>query len=269
MRIRLGHVTHIWAQRLLPEVLREIAEIGYRGVELFTSNVSAYYDNPSGFGELLSANGLALSSVYFGGYFVDLARRDEQVEEAGRAARFLKALGASHLIVGEASGVVQGEVDYAGIGQTLNRVGGRCLEFGVLACFHPHMGSVVENREQTRRLFDATDPQRIFFCLDTGHIAKGGADPVEVTRTYLDRLRFVHVKDMRDNQFVEMGRGTIDHDSIFAMLRKIDYDGWILPEIPVSPATEPTPKQNATISYRYLLDKLGDAVKDRQKGGLR
>lgn len=265
MRVRLGHVAHIWGQRPLPEVLREIAEIGYRGVELFTYDVSPYYDNPSGFTELLSANGLTLSSVYFPGYFVDPAKRDEQVEEAGRAARFLKALGASHLIVGEASGVVQGKVDYARIGQTLNRVGGRCLEFGVLACFHPHMGSVVENREQTRRLFDATDPQRIFFCLDTGHIARGGADPVEVTRTYLDRLRFVHVKDMRDNRFIELGRGTIDHNSIFAMLREIDYQGWILPEIPVSPATEPTPKESATVSYRYLLDKLGDTVMGRKE----
>jgi inosose dehydratase len=34
-------------------------------------------------------------------------------------------------------------------------------------------------------------------CLDTGHLAFGGADPVDVAETYAARITHLHLKDVR------------------------------------------------------------------------
>jgi len=260
MKIRIGHVAHTWGRRPLDEVLREMAAIGYEGAELFTRDVVGYYDNPGEFGALLSSHGLSLCSLYYEGQFLNPAQREAEVDEAVRAARFMQTLGARHMVVGSVHGGERAVVDYQVMAETLERMGEACLDHDVLVCFHPHVGSVIENREEIRHLFDIVDPERVFFCIDTGHIAKGGSDPVEITRTYIDRIRFVHLKDMQGGRFVELGRGTIDHDTIFELLRKSDYEGWMLPEIPVSDVTEPTPSASAGVSYRYLVHELGAEV---------
>lgn len=41
-----------------------------------------------------------------------------------------------------------------------------------------------------------TDPDAIGLCLDTGHIAYGGGDPVAIARRHAARIEHVHAKDV-------------------------------------------------------------------------
>ena len=76
-------------------------------------------------------------------------------------------------------------------------------------------------------------------CLDTGHIAFGGGDPLQVARSFAERIGHVHLKDIRldllerfiaegkdyvaaakGDVFVALGQGDVDIPGIFDALRR-------------------------------------------------
>jgi inosose dehydratase len=71
--------------------------------------------------------------------------------------------------------------------------------------------------------------KRIGLCLDVGHAARGGTDPIEAIRKCRDRLYDVHLKDsiapagaMLDVP-IEVGRGQLNIRGILAALVEIKY----------------------------------------------
>ncbi|MFV0463607.1 MAG: TIM barrel protein [Nostocoides sp.] len=69
-------------------------------------------------------------------------------------------------------------------------------DYGLTMVLHPHGDSHIETPEDIDRIFEATDPDYVGFCLDTGHIIYGGGDPMELCRKYPDRISYVHIKAM-------------------------------------------------------------------------
>ena len=78
-----------------------------------------------------------------------------------------------------------------------NRLGRMMKEdYGLKMVLHPHGDSHIESREDIDRIFSATDPEYVGFCLDTGHIVYGQADPVKIIEDYPERIDYVHIKAM-------------------------------------------------------------------------
>ncbi len=69
-------------------------------------------------------------------------------------------------------------------------------DYGLKMVLHPHGDSHIETREDIDRIFGATDPEYVGFCLDTGHIVYGQADCVDLIKTYPERISYVHIKAM-------------------------------------------------------------------------
>lgn len=69
-------------------------------------------------------------------------------------------------------------------------------DYGLQMVLHPHGDSHIETREDIDRVFTATDPEYVGFCLDTGHIVYGGADNIDLIKTYPERICYVHIKAM-------------------------------------------------------------------------
>ena len=67
----------------------------------------------------------------------------------------------------------------------LDRLARAATEVGVTATLHPHVGTMVENAAEVRRVLDDSG---IGLCLDTGHLLIGGADPVALARDHADRV---------------------------------------------------------------------------------
>lgn len=121
-----------------------------------------------------------------------------------------------------------------------------------------------------------TDPKRIDFVLDTGHITMAGMDPVELTRSLGHRIIEFHLKDtkpeyrggakkrlerndpMADPIFFELGTGGVDFPAIKAYLDRIGWQGYLTVELDSSPSRPP--KQSAEISRRYIEKTLGIVV---------
>jgi inosose dehydratase len=71
--------------------------------------------------------------------------------------------------------------------------------------------------------------ERIGLCLDIGHAARAGADPVKVVNDYGPRIFDLHIKDLKEisrvAQPIELGRGVLDIPGLLTALIKIRYAG--------------------------------------------
>jgi inosose dehydratase len=71
---------------------------------------------------------------------------------------------------------------------------------------------------------------RMGLCLDIGHAARAGANPVEVIGKYGARIFDLHVKDLAEittkAKPIELGRGVLDIAGIVKALRRIRYTGY-------------------------------------------
>ncbi len=60
---------------------------------------------------------------------------------------------------------------------------------------------------------DGLDPDCLGYTPDSGHIAKGGMDPLAIIRKYRSQVVHVHFKDMNTaGRWEPMGAGSIDHE---------------------------------------------------------
>jgi inosose dehydratase len=161
------------------------------------------------------------------------------------------------------------EDGYAQFAATLNRVGAATLGEGVRACFHNHVGSFIETREEIDRLFALVDRDVVFQGPDLGHLAWAGADAVQFCRDYAGSIKTLHIKDIDPavlaegvaqgwdyrtfsdrGIFTELGTGLIDFPAVFAALREGGFQGWVVVETDVT--QKPTALESATISRDYL-----------------
>ena len=53
------------------------------------------------------------------------------------------------------------------------------------------------SRADIDRLMATTDPVAVFLLLDTGHLYWAGDDPLDLAKAYADRIKHVHLKDIR------------------------------------------------------------------------
>jgi inosose dehydratase len=143
-------------------------------------------------------------------------------------------------------------------------------ETGLRTAFHHHCAGYVETPAEIDALLSRTDPSRLGLCLDTGHLAFAGGDPLAVLATHGDRVWHVHFKDcepalaaqarlegwdyhtaVRRGIFCELGRGMVPFAVVLDALRARHYDGWIVVEQDVLPGVG-TPAASATRNRQYL-----------------
>ena len=144
-------------------------------------------------------------------------------------------------------------------------------EFGLRLLFEPHTASHVEHVDQIETLLHHTDPERVSLCLDIGHCAYRGGDPVSLVREYPRRIRYLHLKNVDPEVkrkvvregipfqsavgmgvFCELSQGSVDVVALRSSLREIDYDGWAIVEQGMYPAPFDKPLPIAKRNLAYL-----------------
>jgi len=103
----------------------------------------------------------------------------------------------------------------------LNTIGEACKKQGLILCWHNHDKEFIPMEEGLPfdYLMKNTDKELVKCELDTYWVQKGGADPVKILKSYKDRYRILHVKDMAagaDQDFTCPGSGIIDFPAIFS-----------------------------------------------------
>lgn len=155
--------------------------------------------------------------------------------------------------------------------QGVNRISRAVRESaGLKTVFHHHCAGFVETPAEIEFLLQNTEPDLVGLCLDTGHYAFGGGDPVDALRRYGDRIHHVHFKDcsesvaeqsrtegwdyfesVRRGVFCELGQGGVDFPAIVDLLKSRRYGGWVVVEQDIIPGMG-SGFENAQRNRRYL-----------------
>lgn len=252
-----------WGEELPYErVLDEMAAAGYAGTELGPwGYLPADVDRLR---QELARRKLRLIGGFCPVTLHQPARLDEQRRFALDVARRLRDLGAEVLVLAEggdavrfaqAGHVVPGvtpafdEDDWRRFADGVNALAAEARGIGLTAAVHAHVGTYVETEAEAERLLALTDPALVGLCVDTGHLAYAGADPVALAVRHRDRIRHVHLKDVDGDVlaqaraagwsfaeavshdiFVPLGAGIVALPAMLEALRAAQYDGWLVVE---------------------------------------
>ncbi len=235
-RIRIGYQIYGFG-RHFPEAwwagARAVGEAGFRGIEGEYTIAELYEGREAEFHEAMAACGVRLAALYSS---TDLEHAHEAYENTRKnlhAAAFCERASARMLVVGGTHAERKTEEDFAAYNRAADELGRRTLEtHGVRLGVHPHVGSLVESREEIARVMDGTDPRWFFLAPDTGHLVAGGSDAVEVFETYRDRIVHAHFKDYRRpaagarGRFLPLGEGDVDFPALVGLMKDAGFDGW-------------------------------------------
>jgi inosose dehydratase len=264
-----------WGHQLEPRrVLAEMSRLGLTATEF----------GPDGWlpsdtaerAQLLANENLAPVGAFVPAVLHD--RDADPLPEVQRALQGFQSAGGDVLVLAAASGAdgydarpVLGEEEWETVYATLDRISALAADYGVKPSLHPHVGTMVETREEVERVLENSS---IPLCLDTGHLLIGGTDPAELVRRYAERVNHVHAKDVRATIaeqvrsgeltyteavrrgiYVPLGEGDVDFAAIVRFLGDAGYDGWyVLEQDTILPgeAEDQGPLRDVERSLQYL-----------------
>lgn len=296
MRIRLGNSPDSWGvwfpqdpdQVPWDRFLDEVAKAGYRYLELGPFGYLPT-DHDRVRGELDRRDLHAVAS-FIEAPLEDPDRSAEIEERVAQLAGWIRSLGGSFLNViddaycdlrtGEqiAPRTLSDE-SWGVLVRTLERLGRLVRErFDIRLTVHPHVDTHIETTEHVERLLAESDPEAVFLCLDTGHFAYRGGDPVALFRAHADRIPYFHVKNVDPavlqtvntenlplvravqlEVFCEPHAGLLDFAALRTALEEVDFDGHLTVEQDMyrPPFDKPLPIAERTREYLTSVG-LGD-----------
>ncbi|MCS6860858.1 MAG: sugar phosphate isomerase/epimerase [Abditibacteriales bacterium] len=244
MATHIGCQLIIFGQRSrtdLGNVLREVAEAGYHGVEM------GLHADPAWLKDSLASLQLKLAGVHSG--YGDVTQRvDDYI-------KFCTELGAKYVMCSGTKDHTQ--EGYAESAKVLDEVGARYKAAGITFCYHHHSWEFRKVNGETGWdvLVKGLDPNVVALNIDTYWALHGGFDPVEFIRTYLDRVAYLHFKDMigGTQAFAEVGQGIINFAAVHEALKPKDIEWYTVEQ----DRTARTPKESIRMSRTYIKERLG------------
>ena len=158
---------------------------------------------------------------------------------------------------------------------TLNMIAGfkACIEYAESVGLEPNAETLessavpLSSATEMQRYFDAF-PQ-LKYSHDTGNLLVANEDPVEMYEKFKDRVVRVHFKDMeysekrtpsmtRDGRFIRttaLGTGIVDFKEQMRLLKRDDFQGYVLLEGPVQHTDNVLEDAKKTLEYFRELEK--------------
>lgn len=186
--------------------LDELARAGYEWLEL--GPYGYLPTDPQRLKAELDARGLKVSGGTAFGALHRPGAWDEMLAHVRRVAALTAAAGAHHLVFippmyrDEKTGAFTEPPEltpeqWAGFGRAADRLGRLLLEeYDVRLVVHPHADSHIQTQAEIERLLNESDSRYTNLCLDTGHVAYGGGDNLDLIRRFGERVGYVHIKQM-------------------------------------------------------------------------
>ena len=186
--------------------LAEVAEAGYQAIEL--GPYGYLPTDPTELKEALEEHHLSvLAGTVFSGLH-NPGSWDFVWKQVTDVAALTQAVGGEHIVVipamyrDEKTGAdlepsTLTDEQWTLLTSQTDELGRRILdEYGLRVQFHPHAESHVGYQHDVERFVEATNPDYVNLCLDTGHIAYYDGDSVELITKYPERIGYVHLKQV-------------------------------------------------------------------------
>lgn len=286
--VKLGIAPIGWTNDDMPELGREntfeqciseMALAGFTGTEVGNK----YPRDINVLKKALLLRKMEIASAWFSAYLTTNPM-NETVEPFIAHCNFLQKMDAKVVVVSEQGYSIQGlmntplfeekpifdELNWKNLAEGLNTLGALAKERGLDLVYHHHMGTGIQTTEEIEKLMSLTNPEVVHLLYDTGHLVFSGEDPMYVLEKYMNRIKHVHLKDVRldiakkvtenkfsflqgvkEGVFTVPGDGDIDFEPIFKKLAEEQYTGWLLVEAEQDPS-KANPFEYAVKARSYI-----------------
>lgn len=291
-KVKLGIAPIAWTNDDMPDLgaentfeqcISEMALAGFTGCEVGNK----YPKDTAVLKKALDLRGMQICNAWFSTF---LTTKPYEETEKGfiEHITFLKEMGAKVVGISEQGHSIQGtdksifddkyimnDEEWDALCTGVNKLGKVAKEMGITLTFHHHMGTVVQTAAEIDRLMENTDPELFNLLFDSGHLAYCGEDYMYILKKYINRIKHVHLKDIRPDVIAEVkankesflqgvrkgtftvpGDGVIDFEPIFKVLEENNYEGYVLVEAEQDPAIA-NPFEYAKKARAYIAEKAG------------
>lgn len=259
--MKIAIQSNAWSNEIhthhLPQMLTEIAEVGYQGVEIGAHRLDQ--DHPEVFTGLLQEKGLEVAGIHTHGELFNPEEMQAAMPRIRKAIEFSAAVKSPFVMFSGKAKPGKTEQDQAHEAQMLNQIGELVYQHGMTLCYHNHYWEIEHQQKELSYLCENTNPELVSLLLDVGWVHRAGGRPEEVIPKFLPRIRAFHFKDFRvkdavNDTWTELGQGYVDFPRILDLIwNKGDY--WIIVE---RDETLSNPAESARISAAYLKKQLAD-----------
>lgn len=273
------------AENTFEQCISEMALAGFEGSEIGNK----YPSDTATLKHYLDVRGLQICNAWFSSYLT--SKPYEETIEAFKAhCDKLYELGAKVIGASEQGNSIQGDLtksildekpyyteeQWQAVAKGFNEMGAYAKSKGMYFTVHHHMGTGVQTVEEIDKLMELTDPELVYLLFDSGHLTFAGIDPVPVLEKYIDRIKHIHLKDVRlsvynnevvpkhmsfldavrEGVFTVPGDGDVDFKPIFDIIEKSRYEGWVVVEAEQDPA-KANPFEYALKARKYIKENTG------------
>lgn len=295
MAIRIGNAPCSWGVEFADDprnpawqsVLTECAAAGYTGIEL--GPVGFMPEDPAVLGDALAESGLELIGGVVFRPFHDPEAWDDVLDGAVRTCKALSVHGAQHLVlidsISPRRASTAGRVDaaeqmdnaewsaYCDRIAQIARMGTE--EYGLTVGIHAHAAGFMDFEPELDRLLNEVPEEILKICFDTGHHSYAGFDPVAFMARMIDRISYMHFKDIDpvvkadvlnngtdfytacgQKIFCNLGQGDVQFKAVRKILIDAGFEGWCTVEQDCDPLLDVRPLDDA-IANREYLESIG------------
>ncbi|SIT78569.1 2-keto-myo-inositol dehydratase [Yoonia rosea] len=264
-------------------VLQQCASAGYKGIEL--GPIGYMPEDPAVLREELDKNELSIIGGVVFRAFHDPAKWDDVMDASVRTCKALVAHGAQHLVLidsisprraptaGRATEAEQmDKAEWTAFRDRLATIAKMGTEdYGLTVGIHAHAAGFMDFEPELERLLDEVDESILKICFDTGHHSYAGFDPVAFMKRHIDRISYMHFKDIDpvvkadvvakrtdfykacgQGIFCNLGQGDVDFPAVHQILLDAGFEGWCTVEQDCDPALPGTPLEDAESNRKYL-----------------
>lgn len=291
MEIRIGNAPCSWGVEFADDprnphwksVLSDCAAAGYRGIEL--GPVGFMPEDPGVLRDGLAENDLELIGGVVFRAFHDPRAWDDVLDGAVRTCKALAAHDAQHLVLidsisprraptaGRSDAAEQMDAAewaaYRDRIATVAKIGAE--EYGLTVGIHAHAAGFMDFEPELERLLDEIPEDILKICFDTGHHSYAGFDPVAFMRRHIERISYMHFKDIDpvvkadviakgtdfykacgEGIFCNLGQGDVDFPAVRQILLESGFTGWCTVEQDCDPLLDVRPLDDARSNREYL-----------------
>jgi sugar phosphate isomerase/epimerase len=264
-----GPVTQYHSRRQMDDFVKQIAAVGFTGLDMFDFQVfalSEMFGSIAAYQRYLQDHGIDKIVNLFRGIMYDHRVADPHVRETHdqivESTRWMLGMWESLDI--ESLIVMPGSlyVDTAPVTDDKIKAAAECWsrvaemsseEFGVRTTGHHEFFCSIRTEEDILKFYEWSDPRYLSFFCDTAQHCIAGIDPTSLYEQLHDRTSGFHFKDTReqdvtdayqhrpdaelmapqtDRWFYEMGTkgGLVDFPKLMESLRRHEFTGWVTVE---------------------------------------
>ena len=239
------------------DILDVMKDTGFPGIRItnFPGILKKYDITAARMLQEVSKRSLNVVTISWNGPLEDPAARQQALDSARNAIKFLADFGAKHLVVFSPSRTKPGAnspAAFQSLCECCNQIGELAGTMGFTAGLHNHMGQMVQTREEIDRFMSMTDPKLFGFSPDTAHLNLAGCDVAATIDRYKDRIHFLDYKDSKQttpkadvvqpngkvlpkdstsagffDSIYDLGDGEVNFPACHRVLKSIQYRGWI------------------------------------------